>query len=55
MLVVINKELGKEERVDALAKIYEEFERCGDPRFPLEVHFAKRGEEEKYPERKRIS
>ena len=54
LLVVVNKELDRRQRVELLARIYEEFEKCGDPRFPLEIHFAKRGDEKKYEERVKI-
>ena len=54
LLVVIDRELSRDERVEALMKIFENFEECGDPRFPLEIHFAKRGEESKYDERVEI-
>ncbi len=54
LLVVIKEDLDRGKRIDALVKIFENFEKCGEPRFPLEIHFVKKGEEKKYEERVKI-
>ena len=54
LLVVVEKEPSRKERIEMLMKIYEGFERCGDPRFPLEIHFVEKGKEVRYKERVKI-
>ncbi len=55
ILVVTNKKLSKEERIEVMTGLWEEMERRGLPwHFPWELHFAVKGEETKYPERRKL-
>jgi len=54
LLVVTERELSREERVKLRAGLWEEAERRELPwGFPWQLHFAKKGEEAGYPERRR--
>ncbi|UXD21799.1 DNA polymerase [Ignicoccus pacificus DSM 13166] len=55
ILIVTPRELTRKERIEIRAKLWEEMERRGLPwYFPWELHFVKKGEEGRYPERKRL-
>ncbi len=56
ILVVFSDELKREDRIRIRAKVWEEAEKRKIPwGFPWDLHFVKKGEENKYPERIRLA